>query len=63
MNAGLTSEEKITTPKLKDHVIINPKTICVDDIFGLIKRKKHVAIEEMNHSIAQSFKKKEDYYR
>lgn len=42
-------------------VIISPKTLSVDDIFGLIKRKKHVSIEDMNRAIAQSFKNKEDF--
>lgn len=43
------------------HVIISPKTLSIDDIYGLIKRKKHVSIEDMNHAIAQSFKKREDF--
>lgn len=40
------------------HVIINPKTLHIDDIFGIVQRKKGVSIEDMNKAILDTMRKK-----
>jgi AbrB family looped-hinge helix DNA binding protein len=40
------------------HVIMNPKTLSVDDIFGMVVRKKGVSIEDMNNAILDIMQKK-----
>ena len=33
------------------HVIISPKTLKIENIYGIIKRKKGITVEDMNNSI------------
>lgn len=40
------------------HVIMSPKTLSVDDIFGMVVRKKGVSIENMNEAIVDTMRKK-----
>lgn len=39
-------------------VILTSKTIAIEDIYGMIKKKKGVTIEDMNLAISTTMKKK-----
>jgi len=40
------------------HVFISPKTLSIDDIFGLFEKKQGISVEDMNLTIKNKLAKK-----
>jgi len=43
----------------KGQVLMTPKTIDIEDIFGMIKQNKHVSVTDMKKGIAARMKKRQ----